>query len=42
MFKVIIVLVDVFNNFWNMSHEIYEVYPAYFLCSTGLAWQTTL
>ena len=32
----------VFENFWNMCLEIYELDPAHFLSASVLAWQTTL
>ena len=35
-------LADVFDNFRNMSLEIYELDLAKFLSAPGLAWQTTL
>ena len=34
-----LLLVGVFENFHNICLEIYELYPDYFLCSPGLAWQ---
>ena len=37
-----LLLADVFNNFQNMSLEIYEVDHTYFLSAPGLAWQTAL
>ena len=35
-------LTDVFENFWNMSFEIYELEPTRFLTARELPWQTTL
>ena len=35
-------LTDVFENFWNMSFEIYELDPTRFLTARELPWQTTL
>ena len=35
-------LADVFENFSNMCHEIYELDPAKFLLAPGLAWQAAL
>ena len=35
-------LSDVFENFRNKSIEIYELDPAHFLSTTGLAWQACL
>ena len=35
-------LVDVFENFRNMCHEIYELDPACFLTAPGLVWQAVL
>ena len=32
----------VFENFWNMCLEIYELDPADFLSASVLAWQATL
>ena len=32
-----LLVVGVFENFHNICLEIYELYPAYFLCSSGLA-----
>ena len=37
-----LLLVDVFENFRNKCIEIYELYPAHFLCAPGLAWQAWL
>ena len=37
-----LLLADVFQNFWNMCLEIYELDPAYFLSAPGLAWQAAL
>ena len=34
-----LLLADVFENFKNMSIEIYELDPAKFLTAPGLAWQ---
>ena len=38
----ILLLADVFENFQNMSLEIYELDPARLLTAPGLAWQATL
>ena len=35
-----LLLADVFGNFRNICHKIYELYPAIFLSAAGLAWQT--
>ena len=35
-------LADVFENFWNMYLEIYELDPVYFLSAPGFAWQAYL
>ena len=35
-------LADVFENFWNMCLEIYELDPVYFLSAPGFAWQAYL
>ena len=35
-------LADVFENYWNMFLEIYEVDPANIFSATGLAWQAGL
>ena len=35
-------LVDPFENFRNISFEIYELDPAKFLSAPGLAWQAPL
>ena len=35
-------LADKFENFGNMSFEIYELDPAKFLSAPGLAWQSAL
>ena len=37
-----LLLADVFENFKNMSIEIYELGPAKFLTAPGLAWQAAL
>ena len=37
-----LLLADVFENFRNKCIEIYELNPAHFLCSPGLAWQACL
>ena len=37
-----LLLVDVFENFWNKSLEIYELDPAHFLSAPGSAWQAVL
>ena len=34
-------LADIFGNFKNMCLEIYELDPAKFLSTPGLAWQAT-
>ena len=34
-----ILLADVFENFRSTCEKVYEVYPAHFLSSTGLAMQ---
>ena len=34
-------LADIFGNFKNMCLEIYELDPAKFLSTLGLAWQKT-
>ena len=34
-----LLLADVFENFWNMGLEIYELDPAKFPSAPGLAWQ---
>ena len=36
---LLLLLTDVFENFWNMCHEIYELDPDRFLTTPGLAWQ---
>ena len=33
---------DVFNNFWNMCHKIYEIDSARFFSVSGTAWQAAL
>ena len=38
----ILLLVDVFESFQNMSREMYELDPAKFLSAPGLTWQATL
>ena len=35
-------LADVFENYWNMFLELYEVEPANIFSATGLAWQAGL
>ena len=35
----IIVIADVFENFWNMCLEIYELDTAHVLIATWLEWQ---
>ena len=35
-------LADVFENFQNVCIEIYELDPAKFISTTGLAWQAAL
>ena len=35
-------LVDVFENFWNVYLEIYELFTACFLTTPGLVWQAAL
>ena len=37
-----LLLSDVFENFWNMYLEIYELGPAIFLTAPGLVWQAPL
>ena len=37
-----LLLADVFENFKNMSIEIYELHPAKFLTAPWLAWQAAL
>ena len=37
-----LLLADVFENFRNMSLEIYELNLAKFLSAPGLSWQATL
>ena len=37
-----LLLADVFENFRNMSLEIYELDPVYFVSAPGLAWQACL
>ena len=38
----VILLADVFENFRNMCIKVYELDPAHFLSSPGLAWQACL
>ena len=38
----ILLLADVFKNFRNMWHKIYELNPAKFFSGSGLAWQEAL
>ena len=37
-----LLLADVFENFRNKFIEIYEIDPAHFLSTPGLAWQACL
>ena len=37
-----LLLADVFQSFQNMCLEIYELVPARFLTTPGLAWQAAL
>ena len=37
-----LLLADVFESFWNMFLEIYELDLAHFLSAPGLAWQEAL
>ena len=37
-----LLLADVFENFRNKCHEVYELDPAHFLSLPGLAWQACL
>ena len=37
-----LLLADVFENFRNTCHEVYELDPAHFLSLPGLAWQACL
>ena len=37
-----LLLADVFENFRNMCIKVYELDPAHFLSSPGLAWQACL
>ena len=37
-----LLLADVFKNFRNLCHNMYEFDPAYFLSAPGLAWQACL
>ena len=37
-----LLLADVFENFRNMCHEIYELHPAHFLFTPRLAWPAAL
>ena len=37
-----LLLPDVFENFWTMRLEIYELDPARFLFAPGLAWKAPL
>ena len=41
MFKAIILLADIFENFRDMYVEIYELDPSRFFTAPGLARQTT-
>ena len=38
----ILILADIFENFWNLYLEIYELDPASFLTAPKLAWQEVL
>ena len=38
----ILLLADVFENFWNKCIEIYELDPPHFLSAPELAWQACL
>ena len=38
----ILLLADVFENFWKKCIEIYELEPAYSLSAPGLTWQACL
>ena len=38
----ILLLTDVFENFWNMCLKIYELHSARFLTASCLAWQADL
>ena len=42
MFKVTLLLADVFENFRNKCLEVYQLDPAHFLLLPGLAWQACL
>ena len=37
-----LLLADVFENFRNMGHEMYELHPAHFLFTPRLAWPAAL
>ena len=37
-----LLLADVFENFWNMCLNIYELDPIHFVSAPGLAWQPCL
>ena len=37
-----LLLADVFENFRNMCIKVFELDPAHFLSTSGLAWQTCL
>ena len=37
-----LLLVDIFNNFWNTCFEIFVLAPAHFLAAPGLAWEAAL
>ena len=37
-----LLLPDVFENFWNMCLELYKLEPAHFLTTLGLPWQAAL
>ena len=40
--KDTLLLADMFKKSFNMSIEIYAVYPAHFLSESRLAWQAAL
>ena len=37
-----LLLAYVFENFWNICHEIYKLDPVYFVSAPGLSWQACL
>ena len=37
-----LMLADIFENFWNMCLEVYELDPAHFLSAPELVWQAAL